>query len=833
MAQLYRKMLARGWWVILIIFVGAAAAGLSRWRDLGIEFQTRTLLDQEDKDFASFEKKHETGAWSESEFAVVCVTAGEWISEEGINRLRDIVVDIESQAHCAGTFSLLDIPLLRQRPGEKPNLFALAGGMKHLGDASPTNWEAARAELLDHELAVGTLISRDGRNLNILVYLKPERTPADQPRGEADGVGTESIPPTVGGRHGDTARVGAGSGAVSGAPAGALSTQDRWQELVHGLRDVAARWEPKLDGPVRLAGVPVIYTYIIERVAHDLRVFGIAAALLFTCGLFFIYRRPALVILPLVASLLPVILILGAMAVFGIRFTVITSNLPLLLFVIALPFTIYLTELYLERRSSNAHESDLDSIATAGATLWTPISYSALTAISGFLAFATSGIVPVRMFGIMMGIGTALSVASTMLFYAAALRGWTAMWAKRSAGAGPDPESAGRGASAAAIRGRFRFAEWFGRLASNRPGAVIAAAAVILILAIAGALRLTAENKFTGYFWPHSAVYKDLEFIDRNTGGTSTLEIYLTAQQPGYFKTPEGLEAVAAIEAFFKSVPETGSVRTLTSRKSFKREWFPEMADAMVLTLVQSTAPELFRDIMSADGSEASLQIRLIETAPTLNRQKILRALEDHIASLRSKELKGLNIEITGIFKLYANMLETLIVSQKETLGFVIVAIYLMLLVLFRSPVLALIVLLPQALPAVTILGIMGWFGIPLDLVTVMIAAIAIGVGVDSAIQYAVRYRRELDIDNDPRAALARSHVTIGRAIWIATTIIVAGFGVLVFSDFFPSVWFGLFTGLAMFMSQFSALIALPALFIVTGYPKPRLRAPKAASDET
>jgi predicted RND superfamily exporter protein len=635
----------------------------------------------------------------------------------------------------------------------------------------------------------------------------------------------------VGARHGGEAGKDSKPEVTASSSAAGLSTQERWQELVHGLREVGDRWETKLGAPVRMAGVPVIYTYIIERVAHDLRVFGIAATLLFTGGLFFIYRRPSLVVLPLVASLLPVILILGAMAVTGVRFTVITSNLPLLLFVIALPFTIYLTELYLERRASNAHESHLDSIAGAGTALWTPISYSALTAIAGFLAFATSGIVPVKLFGILMAAGTALSLASAMLFYAAALRGWTAARDKRGAEAGQPAESRRDDATAAAIRGRFRLADWFGRLALARPWLVVAASALILVLAIAGALRLTAENKFTGYFWPHSAVYQDLEFIDRHTGGTSTLEIYLTSQQAGYFKTPEGLKAVAAIEEFFKSVPETGSVRTLTSltreaRKTFRPEWFPEMQDPFVLTLVQSSAPELFRDIMSADGSEASLQIRLVETAPTLNRRKILHALEAHIASLREKELKGLDIEITGIFKLYANMLETLIVSQKETLGFVIGAIYLMLLALFRSPVLALIVLLPQALPAVTILGIMGWFGIPLDLVTVMIAAIAIGVGVDSAIQYAVRFRKEVSIDHDPRAALRRSHSTIGRAIWIATTVIVAGFGVLVFSDFFPSVWFGLFTGLAMFMSQFSALIALPALFLVTGYPKPRPTGP-------
>ena len=147
-------------------------------------------------------------------------------------------------------------------------------------------------------------------------------------------------------------------------------------------------------------------------------------------------------------------------------------------------------------------------------------------------------------------------------------------------------------------------------------------------------------------------------------------------------------------------------------------------------------------------------------------------------------------------------------------------AVYLILLVLFRSPVLSLLVLLSQALPVTVLLGVMGWTGIPLDLVTVMIASIAIGVGIDAAIQYTMRFRRELSATGDREDALRRSHATIGRAIWIATSIIIAGFAILVLSDFFPSVWFGLFTALAMLISQLATLTMLPALFLLTGYPR-------------
>jgi predicted RND superfamily exporter protein len=226
------------------------------------------------------------------------------------------------------------------------------------------------------------------------------------------------------------------------------------------------------------------------------------------------------------------------------------------------------------------------------------------------------------------------------------------------------------------------------------------------------------------------------------------------------------------------------------------------------------------RDLATEDFATSRVFVRMRETAPTLDRSRVLRGLRESLAAEPS--LAGLDVKVTGIFLLYANMLDSLIASQRDTFLLVIGAVWTMLLLLFRSPVTATLVLLPQALPVVVVLGAMGWLGVPLDLVTVMIASIAMGVGIDSAIQYAFRFRTELAVDGDRRAAVRRSHASIGRAIWIATTVIVAGFAVLLLSDFRPSVWFGLFTAIAMAMSQVSALTVLPALFVWTGRPRPR-----------
>ena len=781
MQRIYSWVVRRAWLVVVVVLLAAGALAVSQFGKLGIEFQTTTLLDQKDPELKIYEELHETRTWSQNEFAVVCASGVDWTSEEGATLLRALVTDLEAGPEVGGTMSLLNIPLLRQNPDQKPNVLALAGaGMKYIGGRAPINHESARTELLDHELATGSLISKDGRSTNVLVYLRvPE----------------------------------------PGAP-GTATTQARWQQLVDGLRTVRTQWEGRLPERLRLAGVPLVYTYIMERVAHDLQVFGIAAAVLFSLGLLVIYRKIRYVILPLVTSLLPVVAILGYMAIAGVPFTVITSNLPLLLFVIALPYTIYLIERYLERRHLHPQEDGGEAIVRAAQSIWLPCVFSTLTTMAGFAAFTTSGIVPVKMFGILMTAGSLLSLLLVFLFLPSALQPWR-----------PVPPPSPSSSAATGTGGFGRLSAGFAQLALTRPRTIIALSTLVLAVSIAGTFRLTAENKFTSYFWPSSDVYQGLEFIDQNLGGTSTLEIYLRSGKVGHFKSAEGIASVAAVEQYFHAVPEVGSLRSLPAlireaRKTFRPEWFPSMQDGALVSLVQGMAPELFQDIMSPDGRTASLQVRFKETAPTLNRRQIIEGLEAHLASLKDSSLQGLEIETTGIFVLYANMLNSLIDSQRDTLGFVVGSIYLMLLLLFRKFRLALVVLVPQALPAVTMLGVMGWGGIPLDLVTVMIAAIALGVGVDSAIQYTMRYREEIALDGDPRAALSRTHATVGRAIWVATSIIVLGFAVLVTSDFFPSVWFGLLTGLAMLMSQFSALLTLPSLFLWLG-ERWRLFAPR------
>lgn len=763
-----RFLFSKAWWLVLAVFLGVAGFLLSRSGDLAIDADVEVLFDNIDPSLEKFMQNQQV--WGADEYAIFCATADDWFTPEGIRTAQAIQQDLAGKVrHCRLVASLGDIPLLRQK--DNPSIFGLMGGLK-TAFSGEIDLERARSEVLDHEMAKDNFISGDGRSVSYLVFLD-DRTPDK-------------------------------SALVDDA-----ELTVRRQELVADLRTLAADWSGRMAEPVRISGFPVILTNLIEHVRHDLRVFTIAAALLFFFALLLIYRSIAYVLAALVTCAVPVICVIGAMVLQGMTITIITSNLPLLLFVLMLPYTVYIIERYRERRTDAeaAGEQVPDSLAAAVRSVFVPCLFSCLTTIAGFAALTLSPIPPVETFGAMMAIGMAAGLGIVLVFLPSFLR----LFGDRIA----SPPKSG---DAAWMTGMVRL---FQNACIRHRVGVLALSALIFLLCVAGAFRLTVEQKFTHYFWESSEAYRGLEYIDQRLGGLMPLEVVMTADDPAFWTGDDGQAALEAVEAFFRPLSGTGNLSSLRSVRDEARKAFPDMPVHQIVALIRTASPQFLQQYMTADGKTARITARMKETDPSLKRLELLDQLQAHLAA--QPQLEGLKVEVTGAFVLYAQVLRTLVDSQRESFLLVLGAILIMLVFLFRSLVLPFIVMLPQVLPAVAILGIMGWAGIPLDLVTVMIASIAMGVGVDAAIQYTMRYRVELDAAaGDREEALRRAHGTIGRAIWIATSVIVAGFCVLVLSDFFPSVWFGVFTGIAMLMSQFAALTTLPALFLVTGYPRRR-----------
>jgi hypothetical protein len=791
---MYRKLLEKGWAAVLLAFLAATVALACFLPRFGVEAGTNVLLNEDDQDLAYYNITR--ADWGYDEYVILSVRRADWFTPESIQLLSEFVADLEKAPHVKkdGVTSILKVPLLRNRASLLPMPTFLAQPNVDLAKA--------RGELLEHTQARGNLISTDGRDLSVLVYLDvPEpilRLEPDWSRAQGEKKLARSRE-SVEAAEATLARIG---------PEYKVALAEhtaRRNAMVRGLREVAGRWgPPKTDEAVKLAGTPIVYMNIIEHVTDDLRVFGVASFAFFTLAFLAIYRKVRWTALPILACLLPVVLIVGTMSAADKKITVITSNLPVLLFVLMLPYTVYIIERYRERRTLFPDESGLDSTMGAVRENWWPCLYSCTTTQAGFASLLTSGINPVRTFGLMMTIGMGVGLACVFLFMPAATRPLRAI---AVTGAGTASEPAG-------------VVRWMERLVLRAPAFVAVLGAAVLGVSIWGTTKIKVETKFIDYFKPNSEVYQGLLQIDTRMGGITPLEVLLTSKEPGFFKSPAGLEAIAAASTYFDGVPETGNVRSLKTFMDEVRKAYPKMTvEALAKVLKQMKAESQLREFVNADYTVTRVLVRFKETAPTLHRNNIIRGLREHLA--KEPALQELSPRPTGVFLLYANMLNSLIESQKDTFLMVVGAIYAMLILLFRAPLLSLVVLVPQVLPALACLGAMGLAGVPLDLVTVMIASIAMGVGIDAAIQYTVRYRIELAATKgDYRAAVTRSHATIGRAIWIATSIVVAGFIVLVLSKFVPTVYFGIFTALAMLMGQFAALTLLPALFLLFKQPR-------------
>jgi predicted RND superfamily exporter protein len=796
----YQTALVRARVPLLLLILAAAAGAGWLLRDITVEAGTDVLLDQADENLAFYNQSR--ADWGTDEYLIVCLRRNEgWITPDSLAILLDVSRKLAAAPFVKRTFSILDVPLLRNAPSAflpVPVRFVDKDGALN----PKLNLDKARAELLQHTQARGNLIAGErGEDLSILVYL-------DVPE---DILRLEPVRNRLlgGPRTAESARRLA---EIEGPYQAAIQENNRRRNaLVDAVRRLGVELRPKLDESVRLSGLPIINVVLREHIKSDIRTFGIVALSVFTLTFLVIYRRARWVAFPILSCMLPVVLMLGLMVLLKFKVTVITSNMPVLLFVLTLPYTVYFIERYLERRANDPSEDAVVTSTTAPLEIWSPCLFSVLATMAGTAAHIPSGIIPVRVFGIMMTIGMALSLGVVMLFLPSAVLPLPAV-AGRAAGPASEPKGPLRLLLAMVLRA---------------PLAVVLFSLAVFGVSIWGMTKIRVETKFIDYFHQKSEIYQGLEYIDTRVGGTTPLEVILSGPTPGFFKTPQGLAAIDAVGKFFDTVPETGNMRSMKTLVDEGRKALGKNAtDPQVAAIAEKLVPDFIREYCSADFSKARVLVRMRETDPKLNRKEILGRLSAHLQSLKDGPLKGVEARPTGVFLLYANMLDTYWPNTKKTFFLATAAIWLMLMILFRSPIMALLVILPEILPVFLVLGVMGFAGIALDMVTVIIASVALGIGIDAAIQYAVRFRAELaKADGNLEIAIRRSHATIGRAILIATSIVFTGFAMLCFSQFVPTIYFGLFTGLAILMGLFASLTTLPASFLLLKYP--RKRAPR------
>ena len=338
-----------------------------------------------------------------------------------------------------------------------------------------------------------------------------------------------------------------------------------------------------------------------------------------------------------------------------------------------------------------------------------------------------------------------------------------------------------------------------------------------------------------------------MRLIDQELGGTTPLDVVLDLDEsrifgededeedeewfddefgdealgsdPAYWFTTFKVQRIKEVHDYLDSLPEVGKVLSLASaiRVAESLNDGREL-DSFLLALLYRRLPDevraaLIDPYISVEHNEARIFARVLDSRPDLRRAELLERIRQDLNE--GLGLEEADVSVTGLLVLYNNMLQSLYQSQISTLGAVLAGVGLMLVMLFRSFTLALVGIVPNLLAAGLVLGLMGLAGIPLDMMTITVAAITIGIAVDNSIHYIYRFREELPGHGDYLQTLELCHANIGRAVFYTSCTIIFGFSILVLSNFLPTIYFGVLTGLAMLVALLASLTLLPKLILM------------------
>ncbi|MDX2494839.1 MAG: MMPL family transporter [Desulfuromusa sp.] len=588
-------------------------------------------------------------------------------------------------------------------------------------------------------------------------------------------------------------------------------------------------------GELFLGGVPMIVADMISFIRHDLTAFGLGVLVFLVSMLFLIFRHPRWVLLPMVCCFSAVLFMFGFLGLVGWRVTVVSSNFTSLLLIITLSLCVHLIVRYNELFDEipDADQATMVKEMVRGKAI--PSIYTALTTIVAFASLLTSDIRPVIDFGWMMAIGIGFALLLSFAIFPAGL-----MLYKRPV----------------KFTHRFDITGFITRTCAHwvehRGKLTLVIFAALVILSLVGISKLTVENRFIDYFKPTTEIYQGMELIDQQLGGTTPLDVIIDADpdfftdQPqeevlaeddpfaddffseeeedaglsgsSYWYNSYQIDTLKNIHNYLDELPETGKVLSMATTMTMMQQLNEDLPlDNISLAVIHKKLPEvinqsLFQPYMSEDGNQVRFSLRIIDSNPELRRAELLKKIR---LDLTDKfQIKPEQVHLTGMFVLYNNVLQSLFSSQIMTIGVVFLVIMGMFILQFRSLRLAIISIIPNLISAGMVLGLMGWLNIPLDIMTITIAAISIGIAVDDTIHYVHRFNEEIAVDGDYLSAMKRSHDSVGRAMYYTSITIIIGFSILTLSNFIPTIYFGLFTGLAMVIAMFANLTLLALLLI-------------------
>ena len=559
-------------------------------------------------------------------------------------------------------------------------------------------------------------------------------------------------------------------------------------------------------------------------IKSDIIVFGIGVLLFIIATLWFVFRNLIWIIVPISSCFFSVIIMMGLLGLLGWKVTVISSNFIALMLILTMAMNIHMSTRFLQLKKNFPSKNNFEIISLTTRKMFWPILYTVLTTILAFLSLIFSEIKPIIDFGWMMTFGLITSFIITFTLLPTLLSFTSA----GNASVKKEQDS--------------KITSILGSISLNNKFTIFSVTGIIIVLSVIGISKLEVENSFINYFDKNTEIYKGMKLIDEELGGTTPLEVILKfpkkeekksaeddefedweneedTNDENYWFTKDKIDRITSVHNYLDSLPQVGKVLSFSSIIDVATQLNNnnplgtlEMG-VLYSKIPESIKTEIIDPYLSIENNEARISLRIIDSQENLRRNDLINKINFDLKNELGLEKD--DYKLAGVLILFNNLLQSLFKSQILTLGLVMIGIFSMFIILFRNIKLSLIGVVPNFIAAFFILGIIGLLEIPLDMMTITIAAITIGIAVDNSIHYIYRFKEEFNKLKDYNKTLKTCHSTVGVAILNTSITIVFGFSILVLSKFIPTIYFGIFTGIAMLLAMISVLTLLPALILI------------------
>jgi hypothetical protein len=780
-------------------------------KDFKLDASSDTLLLENDPDLNYL--REVTKRYGSRDFLVLTYTPEkEIINSDSIQNLIKLKKDIQNLSWIHNVITILDIPLLSSSDESLVERLKNYKTLKDDGVDKKRGFE----EIINSPVFKEFIISEDGKTTGIIVNLKSDNKLREFIE-KKDYFYNKSITENLNSEEKKNY-----SKFLNDFEIYKDSIKKQNHENILEIRNIIKKHQS--FAKIHLGGIPMIADDMMTFIKNDIVVFGTGVFLFIVATLWFIFRKILWIIIPLNSCFFSVLIMMGLLGLLGWKVTVISSNFIALMLILTMAMNIHMSVRYLQLRRDFPELSNGEAILQATQKMFWPILYTVLTTICAFLSLIFSDIKPIIDFGWMMTLGLITSFIVTFTLLPATLNFITnnTLIIKKE--------------------GNSRITTILSKISQKNTKLIFGTTFIVIVLSAIGISRLEVENSFINYFDKKTEIYKGMKLIDDKLGGTTPLDIIIKfpkkkqkttsdddefeswddeedENNQKYWFTRDKIDKINIVHNYLDNLEEVGKVLSFSSIVKVGEQLNDgKKLQTLELGILYTKLPkaiktEIIDPYISIEDNEARINLRIKDSKEDLRRNELIKKIN---SDLKNKlGFKKEEFKLAGVLILFNNLLQSLFKSQILTLGFVMVGIFTMFLVLFRNLTLSFIGVVPNFIAAFFILGIIGLLGIPLDMMTITIAAITIGIAVDNSIHYIYRFREEFQKNNNYNQTIDKCHSTVGIAILNTSITIVFGFSILFLSNFIPTIYFGIFTGIAMMLALISVLTLLPKLILL------------------